>query len=304
MIRAWSHYSRLVRLHVIDGTYELFRAHYSPRPDHRAPAGWDAKATVGVVSSMLALLHDAAEAVTHVAIAFDNPIRSFRNDLFDGYKSDEGVPPELHAQFDAVEAAMHALGLVVWSMREYEADDALGTGARRYADEVDQVRILTPDKDLAQCLRGDRVVQVDRRQKKTTDEATFRATRGFAPESVPDFLALTGDTADGIPGLRGFGDKSASLLLGAYVHLEAIPEHAFRWSVKPRGALQLAATLSAHREDALLYRKLATLVDSVPLAESLEDLRFTGVPRGPFEAWCDSLGVTALRTAPRRWRDP
>src|SRR3954469_23192852 len=170
---------RPARLHLVDGTYELYRAHYSPRPDHRAPAGWDAKATVGVVSSLLALLHDAAEAVTHLAVAFDNPIRSFRNDLFPDYKSDEGVPPELRAQFDTVEEAVRALGVTVWSMREYEADDGLASGAARFAAQVQQVRILTPDKDLAQCLRGDRVVQVDRRQKKTTDEDAFRAGRGF-----------------------------------------------------------------------------------------------------------------------------
>ncbi len=292
----------MARLHVVDGTYELFRAHYSPRPDHRAPGGWDAKATVGVVSSLLALLHDSTEDVTHLAVAFDNPIHSFRNDLFDGYKSDDGVPPELRAQFDAVEDAVRSLGVVVWSMQRYEADDALATAARRYADAVEQVRVLTPDKDLAQCLRGQRVVQVDRRQKKTTDEAAFRASRGFAPESVPDFLGLTGDTADGIPGLPGFGEKSAALLLGAYGHIEHIPEHPYLWTVKPRGALQLGATLAARRDEALFYRKLATLVDTVPLVESLDDLRFDGVSRGAFEAWCDRLGVTTMKATPRRWR--
>jgi 5'-3' exonuclease len=290
-----------VRLHVVDGTYELFRAHYSHRPDHRAPAGWDAKATVGVVSSLLALLHEASEAVTHLAVAFDNPIHSFRNELFPVYKSDEGVPPELRAQFDAVEEAVRALGVVVWSMRAYEADDALATAAHRFADEVEQVRILTPDKDLGQCLRGERVVQVDRRQKKVTDEAAFRAARGFAPRSIPDFLALTGDAADGIPGLPGFGEKGAGALLGAYGHLEQIPAHPYEWKVKPRGALQLAATLAARRDDALLYRRLATLVEDVPLAESLDDLRFRGVPPAAFGAWCDALGVTTLKTAPRRW---
>jgi 5'-3' exonuclease len=292
-----------VRLHVVDGTYELFRAHYSHRPDHRAPAGWDAKATVGVVSSLLALLHEAPEAVTHVGVAFDNPIRSFRNDLYPAYKSDEGMPPELRAQFDAVEDAVRALGVVVWSMREYEADDAMATAARKFGDDVEQVRILTPDKDLGQCLRGERVVQVDRRQKKITDEAAFRAARGFGPLSMPDFLALTGDTADGFPGLAGFGEKSAGILLGAYQHLENIPAHPHQWKVKPRGALQLAATLAAHRDDALLYRKLATLVDTVPLAESLADLRFRGVPRKRFELWCDAIGATTLKTAPRRWED-
>jgi 5'-3' exonuclease len=294
-------YSSTVRLHVVDGTYELFRAHYSHRPDHRAPSGWDAKATAGVVASLLALVHEATEAVTHIAVAFDNPIRSFRNDLFAGYKSDEGVPPELRAQFDAVEDAVRAMGIVVWSMNEFEADDALATAAHRFAGEAEQVRILTPDKDLGQCLLGDRVVQVDRRQRKVSDETTFRAARGFPPRSIPDYLALTGDAADGIPGLAGFGEKSASMLLGAYQHLELIPAHPYLWKVKPRGALQLAATLTAHREEAVLYRKLATLVETVPLAESLEDLRFQGVPHARFEQWCDAVGVTTLKSAPKRW---
>ena len=290
-----------MRLHLVDGTYELYRAHYSPRPDHRAPAGWDAKATVGVVSSLLALLHDPVEDVTHLAVAFDNPIRSFRNDLFAAYKSDEGVPPELHAQFDTVEEALRALGVAVWSMREYEADDALASGARQFADEVSQVRIMTPDKDLGQCIRGERVVQVDRRQSKVTNEETFRRLRGFGPLSMPDYLALTGDTADGIPGLAGFGEKSASLVIGAYGHLEQIPDDVRAWSVRPRGAPQLAATLAANRDNALLYRKLATLVDTIPCAPSLADLRFAGVPRAPFEAWCEALGARTLKTAPRRW---
>jgi 5'-3' exonuclease len=292
-----------LRLHLVDGTYELFRAHYAPRPEHRAPAGWDAKATVGVAASLLALLNDPDEAVTHIAVAFDNPIRSFRNDLFAAYKSDEGVEPALRAQFDSVEAAVRALGIVVWSMDEWEADDGLASGAKKFADQVDQVRIMTPDKDLAQCLRGDRVVQIDRRQRKLTDEATFRANRGFGPASVPDFLALTGDTADGIPGIDGFGEKGAALLVGAYEHIEAIPDLPHAWTVKPRGALTLAATLAARREEALFYRKLATLVDDVPLAESLEDLRFRGTPRAPFEAWCDEVGATTIRAAPRRWAD-
>jgi 5'-3' exonuclease len=291
-----------VRLHLVDGTYELYRAHYSPRPEHRDPSGADAKATVGIVESMLALLHDADEAVTHIAVAFDNPIRSFRNDLYPPYKSDEGVPPELHAQFDAAEEAIRSIGVTVWSMREYEADDGLASGARRFCDEVEQVRILSPDKDLGQCIRGDRVVQVDRRQKKVTNESAFRAERGFGPESMPDFLALTGDSADGFPGLPGFGKKSAAMLIGAYERLERIPADASNWKVKPRGALQLAVTLAEQRDEALLYRKLATLVDAVPLESSLDNLKFLGVPRARFERWCDELGVRRLVTAPRRWQ--
>ena len=287
---------------MVDGTYELYRAHFAPRPGHSAPSGKDAKATVGIVESMLALLHDAQEAVTHLVVVFDNPIRSFRNDLYAGYKSDEGVPPELRAQFDAAEEAIRTIGVAVWSMREYEADDGLASGARRFRDEVDQVRIMSPDKDLGQCLLGDKVVQVDRRQRKEINEAAFRAEHGFGPLSMPDFLALTGDSADGFPGLPGFGKKTASMLLSVYPHLEDIPTYAMNWKVQPRGALQLATTLAAHREEALLYRKLATLVDDVPVANSLDELRFAGVPRARFEKWCEDLGVARLKTVPRRWQ--
>ena len=184
-------------------------------------------------------------------------------------------------------------------MDEYEADDALATGARRFRDEVEQVRIMTPDKDLGQCILGDRVVQVDRRQRKVTNEAAFRAERGFGPHSMPDFLALTGDSADGFPGLPGFGKKTASMLLGVYEHLEDIPTYAMNWKVQPRGALQLATTLAAHRDEAFLYRKLATLVDTVPLEDSLKDLEFRGVPKARFEKWCDDLGVARLKTMPQ-----
>jgi len=291
-----------MRLHLVDGTYELYRAHFAPRPGHRDPSGRDAKATVGIVESMLALLHDAGEAVTHIAVVFDNPIRSFRNDLYSPYKSDEGVPPELRSQFDAAQDAICAIGVTVWSMREYEADDGLASGARRFRDQVEQVRILSPDKDLGQCLLDDKVVQVDRRQRKVTNESAFRAERGFGPASMPDFLALTGDSADGFPGLPGFGKKSAAILIGAYGHLEQIPALAHNWDVAPRGALQLATTLAAHRDEALLYRKLATLVDTVLLKDSLDDLKFRGVPRDRYERWCRELGADRLLSSPRRWQ--
>jgi 5'-3' exonuclease len=290
-----------MRLHVVDGTYELFRAHFSKRPDHTAPDGRDAKATVGLAGNMLALLHDDAEAVTHIAVAFDNPIRSFRNDLFDGYKTEEGVPPELLAQFDGVEDAVRALGVVVWRMDTWEADDALATAAARWADDVEQVRILTPDKDLGQALRGKRVVQVDRMRQKEIDEDALLAARGIRPASIPDWLALVGDTADGIPGITGFGEKTAAALLLEYGHIEAIPDDATKWKPRVRSADRLAATLAASRDAALLYRKLATLVTDVPLKESLEDLRFRGVPRAEFAAWCDSIGARDLRTRPSRW---
>lgn len=292
-----------MRLHLVDGTYELFRAHFAKRPPHVAPAGWDAKATVGVVWSLLGLLHDPREAVTHIAVAFDNPIRSFRNDLYDGYKTEEGVPPELLAQFDPVEDAVRALGVTVWSMKDYEADDALATGAARFRDRVEQVRILTPDKDLGQCVRGRLVVQVDRQRDKEIDEDALRALRGVPPGSIPDWLALTGDAADGFPGIDGFGTKTAAEVLACYGHIEAIPDHPFQWKVRPRGAERLAANLLAHRAEALLYRKLATLVEDVPLAESLDELSWRGVPRGPFEAWCGRLGALDLARRPTRWAD-
>lgn len=289
-----------MRVHLVDGTYELFRAHFSGRPDRTDPEGHDVKATVGVVSSLLAFLD--AEEVTHAAVAFDNPIRSFRNDLFEGYKDEAGVPEGLLAQFDRVEDAVAALGLTVWSMDEFEADDALATASARFVDDVDQVVICTPDKDLGQCLSGDRVVMLDRRNDVVTDEAAFRERRGFAPGSVPDYLALVGDRADGIPGLAGFGEKTASALLGRYPHLEDIPRLGARWEVRVRGAERLAGTLHDRMEDALLYRRLATLVTDVPLAEEPADLRWEGVPRDRFQAWCEEVGTEALVDRPDRWR--
>ena len=290
------------RLHLVDGTYELFRAHFSKRPEHTAPSGLNAKGVVGLVSSLLALLHDPAEAVTHLGIAFDNPIRCFRNDLFDGYKSDEGLLEEIRLQFDPAEEAARALGLTVWSMNQWEADDALATAAARFRGDFDQVRILTPDKDLGQCLSGQRVVQVDRLRERLIDDVALRAQRGIAPRSIPDLLALVGDTADGIPGLPGIGDKTAGLLLGRYGHLESIPAQAPSWDVKIRGAETIAATLRSHRDAALLYRRLATLIEDVPLPQkSPDDLAFRGVPRQAYESWCDSLGVTTLKRRPTRW---
>ncbi len=286
------------RLHLVDGTFELFRAHYSKRPGHRAPSGLEAKATVGLAGSLLALLLDPREAVTHLAVAFDNPIRSFRNDLWPGYKTEEGVPPELLGQLDHAEEAARALGATVWSMREFEADDALATAAARFRGQVDQVRILTPDKDLGQCLSGRRVVQVDRIRGREIDEEALLARRGIRPGSMPDWLALVGDDADGIPGLPGFGEKTASALLGRYLHLEQIPADPARWPAGIRGAGQLARSLEAGREAALLYRRLATLVSDVPLRESLEDLRWRGIPRARFEKWCDALGAPALLATP------
>jgi 5'-3' exonuclease len=290
-----------MRLHLVDGTYELFRAHFSRRPPH-APGGRDLKATVGLASSMLALLDDPRESVSHVAIAFDNPIRSVRNEWYDGYKTEEGVAPELLAQFDLAEDAARAIGMVVWRMDRYEADDALATGAARWRDRVEQVRILTPDKDLGQAIVGQRVVVVDRLRERIIDEDELLRSRGIRPASVPDWLALVGDSADGYPGLAGFGEKTASTLLQAFRHLEDIPSDPRLWPAGIRQGERLAATLQREKPLALLYRKLATLIDDVPLSETLEDLAWSGVPREAFEAFCDRVESTTLRERPTRWR--
>ena len=283
-----------MRLHLVDGTFELFRAHYSKRPDHFAPDGRDVKATVGFAASMLWLLEDPSEEVSHIAIAFDNPVESFRNEMFDGYKSGEGIEEVLARQFDLVEEATAALGIVAWSMDEWEADDALATGAARWRDGVDQVRILTPDKDLGQCVSGTRVVQVDRVRQRVIDADGVRARNGVSPASIPDYLALVGDTADGIPGLPGFGAKTAATLLSHYGSVEAIPGPVEEWAVKVRGAPRLASVLARMRDEVALYKELATLVEDVPLEESLDDLEWRGVPRERLEALCEALGSPQL----------
>jgi 5'-3' exonuclease len=292
--------NELPSVHLVDGTYELFRAHYSKRPSHLSPDGRELKGAVGLASSLLALLHHEKAPVTHGAVAFDNPIRSFRNELFDGYKSDEGVDPELREQFDEAEEAVRALGLVVWSMGRYEADDALATAAERFRHDA-LVQILSPDKDLGQCFIGDRVIGVDRRRNRTMTEETVRTDWGVDPIRIPDLLALVGDAADGIPGLRGFGLKGAAALLRAFGTIESIPLDTSLWPASIRGAAAMVETLRREREAALLYRRLATLERRVPLEETLDDLRWRGVPRSRFEAWCDRVGANSLRGRPTRW---
>jgi 5'-3' exonuclease len=291
----------MTRLHLVDGTFELFRAHFSQRPGQRDASGRDVKATVGLAASLLQLLEDREEAVSHIAIAFDNPVESFRNDLFDGYKTGEGMPEELAAQFDAAERATAALGATVWSMDRYEADDALASGAARFRDEVEQVRLMTPDKDLGQSIRGTRVVQIDRMRKKLTDEQKLRDLRGVGPASIPDWLGLMGDPADGIPGIPGFGAKSAAAVLAHYERIENIPEDAADWEVAVRGAQRLAANLAERREEALLYKRLATLAEDAPISRRLAELEWKGVPRGAFEDFCAEMNADRLRTRPRRW---
>jgi 5'-3' exonuclease len=275
-----------MNVHLVDGTYELFRAYFGA-PPASAPDGRAIGATLGLVRSLRALLREPG--VTHVGVAFDHVIESFRNQLFAGYKTSAGVDPELLAQFGPAEEAARALGVVVWPMIEPEADDALATAAARFAalPEVEQVILCTPDKDLAQCVRGRRVVELDRLRRKLIDEEGVKAKFGVAPASIPDWLALVGDDADGIPGVPRWGAKSAAAVLARYGKLEAIPRWHMGWDIPVRGAAALAESLSAHREEALLYRTLATLREDVPLPEALEDLRW----RGPAPDAVERLGA-------------
>jgi 5'-3' exonuclease len=288
-----------MRLHLLDATYELFRAFFGGGPDRQTPDGRDVKGVAGLIESTLSLLRQSD--VTHLAAATDQVIRSFRNDLYEGYKTGEGLDPNILAQFPLAEQALETLGVVVWRMEEFEADDALATAALRFSDEVEQVVILTPDKDLAQCVVRDRVVMFDRRREIVIDEAGVWEKFGVAPESIPDYLGLVGDSADGFPGIPSWGAKSASTLLARYVHLDRIPAEAKDWDVVVRGAERLAENLRDHRQEANLYRHLATLRRDVPLGESLGDLKWKGVHRDAFLALCDEFGFNDLRNRPHKW---
>lgn len=282
-----------MNVHLIDGTYELFRAFYAV-PSLKNQAGLEVGAVRGLARSMLALLREPG--ATHVGIAFDHVIESFRNDLFAGYKTSAGIDPALHAQFELAERACQALGIVVWSMVEFEADDALATAAERFAElpEVDQVLIASPDKDLAQCVRGTRVVCLDRMRKKVLDEAGVIEKFGVPPVLIPDYLALVGDSADGIPGVPRWGAKSAAAVLRVYGSIEAIPDSATSWSLALRSAPALAESLAARRSEALLYKRLATLRVDVPLPQTIDDLRYRGAVRGAVEALARELADDAL----------
>ncbi len=309
---------RRVKVHLVDGTYELFRQHFGSKNrrggsgdregantggDTGARAGEgagsgdgrsgvDVEATIGVLSSTLQLIADGA---THLGVASDHVIESFRNELWDGYKTSEGMLPELLAQIPIMEQALVDMGVTVWPMVEWEADDALGAAAKvAAADErVEQVLIVTPDKDLGQCVVGDRVVQYDRRKREIIDEDGVRAKFGIGPKSIPDYLGLVGDAADGFPGLPGWGAKSAAAVLAVYGHIEQIPTSASLWEVPGlRGAAKLSATLHAQLDDALLFRTIATVDVEVPVG-TVDEWRWSG-PTDAFSATCDRLGVPAL----------
>jgi 5'-3' exonuclease len=280
-----------MKIHLVDGTYELFR-HYYGAPPHRNASGQEVAAVRGVVGSVLQLL---GEGATHVGVATDHVIESFRNDLWPGYKTGDGVDPELRAQFWPLEEALAALGVAVWPMVELEADDALASAAVVAADDarVEQVIICTPDKDLGQCVRGTRIVQLDRRKNVLVDEEGVVAKFGVSPSSIPDYLALVGDSADGFPGLPGWGAKSASAVLARWEHIEKIPPDPRVWDVTVRGALALGATLEDRRDDAALFKELATLRVDPSVVGDVDDLSWTG-PTDAFAAVCDVLDAPGL----------
>jgi len=277
-------------VHLVDGTYELFR-YYFALPSHVTAAGEEVAAARGVVGTVLQLLEGGA---THIGVATDHVIESFRNDLYAGYKSSEGVEPAILGQFGLLEEALEALGVVVWPMVDHEADDALASAAASAAADpsVDRVLICTPDKDLGQCVGG-KVVQLDRRKDAVSGVDEVRAKFGVPPESIPDYLGLVGDSADGFPGLPGWGAKSAAAVLARYGHLEAIPADVADWDIALRGAGKLAATLAEHLDDAVLFRYIATTVADLPVLDDVAALRWTG-PAPSFPARCERLDAVNL----------
>ena len=289
-----------MKIHLVDGTYELFRSFYGP-PPKKAPDGREVGATVGLLRTLLFLINDSG--ATHIGCAFDHVIESFRNDLFEGYKTGAGIDPDLFSQFELAEEAVAALGIVVWPMIEFEADDAIAAAAVRFQKdpEVEQVVICSPDKDLTQLVQGNRVVSWDRRREIVYDEAAVIEKYGVSPESIPDYLALVGDSADGIPGVPGWGAKSVATVLSKYPHLEDIPSDIDEWGISDGRARTLLENLDANREESLLYRRLTTLRTDVPLKESLDDLEWLGAPEH-FKKFCQDLGAEKILDTVPSWR--
>ena len=291
-----------MKVHLVDGTYELFRSYFA-LPPIQAPDGRPVGAVRGIVQSLLYLLRE--DQVTHVGCAFDHVVKSFRNDMFDGYKTGNGTPEDLLAQFELAERAVESLGILAWPMVEYEADDAIAT-ATAYCtglSEVEQVVICSPDKDLAQMVQGDSVVCYDRRRETVMGETGVIEKFGVSPDSIPDLLALTGDAADGIPGIPKWGAKTSAQLLAQYGHIEDIPHDAADWEVKVRGAAAAAESLNAYASEARLYKDLTTLRTDVPIDASLAALEWKGVDREKYQALCDDLGFGRLASLPHKWSD-
>lgn len=293
-----------MKLHLVDATFELFRAYYS-RPPRRAPDGRPVNAVQGLVDSMLSLLREPD--VTHIGAATDYVIESWRNDLYPGYKSSAGIDPDLLAQFRDAERGLEALGMPVWAMVEDEADDGIAAVIDRFGTDarIEQIIICSVDKDLGQLVDGQRIVLRDRMRRVTYDEAGIIGKFGIAPESIPDYLALVGDSSDGFPGLPGWGAKSAAAVLARWKHLDAIPASALDWEVPLRNASRLAATLDQQRAEAVLYRRLATLNRDadISVTPTLDSLAWHGVPRDRFVALCDELGFDTVRERVHRWAD-
>jgi 5'-3' exonuclease len=273
-------------VYLIDGTYELFRYFYAV-PASQASSGQEIGAVRGVLGSLLSMIEAGA---THLGVATDHVVESFRNNLYLGYKTSEGVPPELLSQFPILEDALRAMGVVIWPMVEFEADDALASAAAKAAldERVRQVFICTPDKDLSQCVVGTRIVQLDRRRNIVRDETAVEAKFGVKPESIPDYLAVVGDSADGYPGIVGWGTKAAAQVLSQYLHLENIPKDSREWNPSIRRARPLAESLFGAWDDAILFRTLATLRSDAPVFGAVDDLRWTG-PRADFEEYGQRL---------------
>ena len=287
-----------MQVHLVDGTYELYRQHFGQAVRHSKPP--PLSATIGVLNSTLQLLADGA---THVGVAMDHTIESFRNELYEGYKTSEGMEPEILEQIPIVADALEALGFTVWRMERFEADDALASAAARACEDrtVHKVFILSPDKDLAQCVEGKRVVQMDRRNGTITDESGVVEKFGIPPSSIPDYLGLVGDTSDGFPGLQGWGPKSASTVLARYQTIESIPDSHLQWQtdgVVVRGAEKLATTLSSHRDDAQLFKTLATLVRDVEVGD-VSSWKWNGA-RPDADALLERLGATTVMERLRR----
>jgi 5'-3' exonuclease len=295
-----------VELHLVDATYELFRAHYAPRPPVRGREGTLLSGVSGLCDQLLYLLRE--EGATHVGCATDRVIESFRNDIYPGYKSSIGMPPDLLAQFPIAEVAIEALGLVLWPMVEWEADDAIATAATLWAGdpEVSRIVVCTPDKDMAQLVDDERIVLWDRRRRIVYDDAAVRLKWGVPPASIPDWLALVGDSSDGYPGIPGYGAKTAAALLGRYGHLEDVPIKGSAWHLAGvRNQVGLAQVLRERLAEAMLYRDLArlrTAADGVEIPQQKPgELEWLGAPRGRWEAFCDEWGLDRLRSRPHRW---